>query len=195
MRRMDVVHSPNGDFLWEGTRIQMAGRPVCLFVQGLSLIAAERKVGSGRDKHQQMRQSAGTTMAFVTWRHVPRGTCHVPPREPLAKQYWLDQIFERNMAETWNFQGRCTPVGYTCHVSHDPVGSNLCPQGTFPFFSLLASGSVTLRAGVTNLAQGGTLTRAIQSSKKIWPLKFRGVKILIFRKKFISIISGRIRPK
>ena len=29
-----------------------------------------------------VRQSAGTTMAFVTWRHVPRGTCHVPPREP-----------------------------------------------------------------------------------------------------------------
>ena len=58
-----------------------------VFVQGLSLIAPERKVGSGRDKHQKMRQSAGTTMAFVTWRHVPRGTCHVPPREPLAKQY------------------------------------------------------------------------------------------------------------
>ena len=32
-----------------------------------------------------MRQSAGTTMALVTWRHVPRVTRHVPPREPFEK--------------------------------------------------------------------------------------------------------------
>ena len=83
---------------------------VCQFVQGLLLIAAERMVGFRRDKHQKMRQSAGRTMAFVTWRHVPRGTCHVPPREPLAKPYTLDKVFEKMVAETRNFQGRCTPV-------------------------------------------------------------------------------------
>ena len=32
-----------------------------------------------------MRQSAGTTMAMVTWRHVSRVTRHVPPREPFEK--------------------------------------------------------------------------------------------------------------
>ena len=117
---------------------------VCQSVQGLSLIAPERTVRFGRDKHQKMRQSAGTTMAFVTWRHVPRGTCHVPPREPLAKQYWLDKVFEKKVAETRNFQGRCTPVGYMCHVSDDSIGSKLCPQGTISFFSLMPSSSETL---------------------------------------------------
>ena len=124
---------------------------VCQYVQGLLWIAAERTVRFGRDKHQKMRQSAGTTMAFVTWRHVPRGTCHVPPREPLAKQYRKDQIFERKVAETRNFQGRCTLTWYTCHVSDDPEGSKLCPQGTFPFSSLRPSSSETLRPIDTKL--------------------------------------------
>ena len=171
MRRMDVVHSPNGDFLWGGYPNPNAG-PGCLFVSGYVcprtfVNSGRTEVRSGRDKHQKMRQSAGTTMALVTWRHVPRGTCHVPPREPLAKQYWLDKIFERKVAETRNFQGRCTPGGYTCHVSDDPEGSKLCPQGTFPFFSLMPSSSDTLRAKVTKFGTGGTLTRAIQPSKKI----------------------------
>ena len=73
--RVDFYNSA-GACLWVG-----------MSVQGLSLIAPERTVRSGRDKHQKMRQSAGTTMALVTWRHVPRGTCHVPPREPLAKPF------------------------------------------------------------------------------------------------------------
>ena len=34
---------------------------------------------------QKMRQSAGTTMAVVTWRHVSRVTRHVPPRGPFEK--------------------------------------------------------------------------------------------------------------
>ena len=146
----------NGDFLWAGSIF--ATRPglfvcqsVCQSVQGLSLITPERKVGSGRDKHQKMRQSAGTTMAFVTWRHVPRGTCHVPPREPLAKPNRKDQIFERNIAEIRNFQGWCTPVGYTCHVSDDSIGSKLCPQATVSFFSLMPSSSGTLRPIDTKL--------------------------------------------
>ena len=149
-------------------------RPACLSVsmsvQRLSLITPERMVGSGRDKHQKMRQSAGTTMTFLTWRHVPRATCHVPPREPLAKPYRKDQIFERNIAETRNFQGRCTPMGYTCHVSDDPEGSKLCPQGTFPFFSLMASGSDTLRAGVTKFGTRGDLdTRYPGEQKNLTP--------------------------
>ena len=41
-----------------------------------------------------MRQSAGTTMALVTWCHVPRGTCHVPPRKPFEK------VVDRAAAQT-----------------------------------------------------------------------------------------------
>ena len=139
----------NGDFLWVGWIF--ATRPglfvcqsVSQSVQGLLWIAPERTVRFERDKHQKMRQSAGTTMAFVTCRHVARGTCHVPPREPLAKQYSLDKVFEKKVAETQNFQGRCSPVGYTCHVSDDSIGSKLCPQGTISFFSLMPSSSETL---------------------------------------------------
>ena len=151
---MDVVHSDEWRFpLGRVDFCNSAGAclSVCMSVQGLSWITLERPFRSGRDKHQKMRQSAGTTMAFVTWRHVPRGTCHVPPREPLAKQYWLDKVFEKMVAETRNFLGRCTPVGYTCHVSDDPEGSKLCPQGTFPFSSLKPSSSETLRPIDTKL--------------------------------------------
>ena len=158
----------NGDFLWVGWIF--ATRPglfvcqsVSQSVQGLSLIAPERTVRFGRDKHQKMRQSAGTTMAFVTWRHVPRGTCHVPPREPLAKQYSLDKVFDKKVVETRNFQSRCTPVGYTCHVSDDPEGSKLCPQGTISFSSLMPSSSDTLRAGDTKFGTGVQCNKVFQN--------------------------------
>ena len=154
----------NGDFLWAGWIF--ATRPglfVCQSVQGLLLIAPERTVRFGRDKHQKMRQSAGTTMAFVTWRHVPRGTCHVPPREPLAKQYSLDKVFEKKVVETRNFQGRCTPVGYTCHVSDDPERSKLYPQGTISFSSLMPSSSDTLRAGDTKFGTGVQCNKVFQN--------------------------------
>ena len=149
----------NGDFLWAGWIFATRPAPVCQSVcvcvcqsvQGLLLIAPERTVRSGRDKHQKMRQSAGTTMAFVTWRHVPRGTCHVPPRGPLAKPYTLDKVFEKKVVETRNFQGRCTPVGYTCHVSDDSIESKLCPQGMISFFSLMPSSSETVRPIDTKL--------------------------------------------
>ena len=146
---MDKVHSEERRFTPEGIEIDI-GRmvfvceSVCESVQGLTLIAPDRRSRSGRDKHHSMRQSAGTTMALVTWRHVPRGTCHVPSREPLAKQHELDTFFEGTVAETQNLQGRCTLVWRMCHVSDDLVGSKLCPQGTIPFFSLMPSSSETL---------------------------------------------------
>ena len=163
----------NGDFLWAGWIF--ATRPglfvsqyVCQSVQGLSWITPERTVRFGRDKHQKMRQSAGTTMAFVTWRHVPRGTCHVPPREPLAKPYRKDQIFERKGTETRNFQGRCTPGGYTCRVSDDPIGSKLCPQGTISFFSLMPSSSETLRPIDTKLMPFDAVSQGLSTLKNLW---------------------------
>ena len=95
-----------------------------------------------------MRQSA-ETMALVTWCHVSRGSSHVPPREPLAKQHELDNFFEGDDAETPNFQGKYALVWHTCNVSDDPEGSKLCPQGTIFFFRLVPSSSETLGPGVT----------------------------------------------
>ena len=138
---------------------------VCLYVQGLWLIAPDRRSRSWWDKHHSMRQGAGTTMALVTWRHVPRGTCHVPPREPLAKPYGLDTFFERNIAETQNFQGTCTPRWYTCHVSHDPGGSKLCPQGMISFSSLMPSSSEPFKPRVTKFGTGVQCIKIYQGWK------------------------------
>ena len=165
---MDKVHSEERRFTPEGIEIDI-GRMVfvcmyvCLSVQGLSLIAPDRRSRSGPDKHLSMRQSAGTTMSLVTWRHVPRGTCHVPPREPLQKQHELDTFFEGTVAETWNLQGRCTLVWRMCHVSDDPVGSKLCPQGTFPFFSLMASSFETLWRNFTKFGTGVQFNKVFQN--------------------------------
>ena len=134
-----------------------------MYVQGLSLIAPDRRSRSGPDKHRSMRQSAGTTMSLVTWRHVARGTCHVPPREPLAKQHELDTFFEGTVAGTQNLQDRCTLVWRMCHVSDDPDGSKLCPQGTFPFFSLMPSSSDTLRPGDTKFGTGVQCNKVLQN--------------------------------
>ena len=158
----------NEDLLRRGLKLTLArsclsvSECVCPFVQGLSLIAPDRRSRSGRDKHHSMRQSAGTTMALVTWRHVPRSTCHVPPREPLAKQHELDTFFEGTVAETRNLQGRCTLVRRMCHVSGDLEGSKLCPQGTIPFFSLMPSSSDTLRPGDTKFGTGMQFNKGFQ---------------------------------
>ena len=93
-------------------------------------------------------------MALVTWHHVPRGTCDVPPREPLGKQHELDTFFEGTVAETQNLQGRCILVRRMCHVSGDPVGSKLCPQGTIPFFSLMPSSTDTIGPRDTKFGTG-----------------------------------------
>ena len=139
----------NGDFLWVGWIFATRPAPVCQsvsqFVQGLSWIAPERMGRSGRNKHQKMRQSAGTTMAFVTWRHVPRGTCHVPPREPLAKTLWPGYSPNGKSPRVQTFRVGAPLCGMCAFVSDDSIGSKLCPQGTISFFSLMPSSSETLR--------------------------------------------------
>ena len=52
-----------------------------------------------------MRQSAGTTMVMVTWRHVPRVRRHVPPRGPFEK--FISRLqHKRAVAGSPNFQAR-----------------------------------------------------------------------------------------
>ena len=58
---------------------------VCQCVQGLLLVGLKRLVRSGPGWYHSTRPSAGTTMAMVPGRSAARGTCHVPPREPLQK--------------------------------------------------------------------------------------------------------------
>ena len=52
-------------------------------------------------------------------------------------RYYESKFFEEEVAENPNLWGRCALVWYKCHVSNDPEGSKLCPQGTISFFSLM----------------------------------------------------------
>ena len=134
---------------------------VCLSVQGLSLIAPERLGRSGRNKHQKMRQSAGTTMALVTWCHVPRGTCHVPPRKPFEK------VVDRAAAQT----GRVRELKLSGNVhpgrGHVPCKLRLnrvkiMPSGHDFIFSLMPSSSDTLRARDTKFGTGVQCSKVYQ---------------------------------
>ena len=115
----------------------------------LSSIAAERMVGSGRDQAHSMRQSTSTTMACVTWRYVPRGTCHVPPREPLRKQALGKNFRMGGRRDPKLGRGTCALVWHTYHVSDNPKGSKYCPQGAILFFILMPCSSDTLGPRVT----------------------------------------------
>ena len=126
---------------------------VCLYVCPRTFVNNSGTDGPrfGRDKHQKMRQSAGTTMAFVTWRHVPRGTCHVPPREPLAKPFAPGYSPNGKSPRVQTFRVGAPRCGMCAFVSDDSIGSKLCPQGTISFFSLMPSSSETLRPIDTKL--------------------------------------------
>ena len=112
----------------------------------LSSIAAERMVGSGREQAHSMRQSAGTTMICVPWRHMSRDTCRRV--NPYENKRW-GKILEGEIAETPNLQGKCALVWNTNHVSDDPEGSKLCPQGAISFFSSMPCSSDALGPRVT----------------------------------------------
>ena len=157
---------------------------VSLCVQAFRSIAPDRRSRSGRDRHQKMRQSAGTTMALVTWRHVSRVTRHVPPREPFEKfsntaaaqtggrrEPKLSR--QKGLGMTWVPWGRTAPRVQKCARRAHFCISAFCPLAPIPF-----------ELGTPNLAQGGTLTRTIQPHKNFWPPKIRRSKFLgnkIFR--------------
>ena len=61
---------------------------------------------------------AGEALSSIA---AERMACHVPPREPLRKRA-LGKIFEEEVAETPNLQGKCALVWQTYHVSDDPEG-------------------------------------------------------------------------
>ena len=61
----------------------------------------------------------------------------------------------------------CTMVRRTCPVSDDPEGSKLCPQGTFPFSSLMPSSSDTFGARDTKFGTGVQCNKVFQNFEKL----------------------------
>ena len=75
-----------------------------------------------------------------------RATCRRV--NPYENKRW-GKIFEGEVAETPNLQGKFAPVWHMYHVSDDPKGWKCCPQGAISFFSLMPSSSDTLGHRVT----------------------------------------------
>ena len=61
----------------------------------------------------------------------------------------------------------CTMVRRTCPVSDDPEESKLCPQGTFPFSSLMPSSSDTFGARDTKFGTGVQCNKVFQNFEKL----------------------------
>ena len=83
-------------------------------------------------------------MAAVTWRYVPPGTCHVPPREPFEKccvrvAAQTGSGREPKLSGQKRLGLNCVPFGESA-----PRGQN-CARGQYCFFSLMPSSSDTLR--------------------------------------------------
>ena len=115
---------------------------VSLCVQAFRSIAPDRRSRSGRDRHQKMRQSAGTTMVLVAWRHVPRVTRHVPPREPFEKKTNTRPNGGWPGAQAFRPEGPWSDLN--AMGSNCPEGAKVRRQGALLHFRLLPSISDTL---------------------------------------------------
>ena len=108
-------------------------------------MAPERLGRSGRETAHSMRRNGGTTMAAVTWRYVPPGTCHVPPCEPFEKccvrvAGQTGSGREPKLSGQKRLGLNCVPFGESA-----PMGQICAPRGQYCFFSLMPSSSDTLR--------------------------------------------------
>ena len=82
-------------------------------------------------------------MAAVTWRYVPRGTCHVPQHEPFEK-CCVRAAAQTGSGREPKLSGQ-KRLGLNCDIRRIiPEGSKLCPQEAISFFSLMPSSSDTL---------------------------------------------------
>ena len=113
-------------------------------VQGLSSIAPDRRSRSGRDKHQKMRQSSGTAMVYVTWRHVSRVTRHVPPRKKCAKKVYHPYSPNGGWPGAQTFRPEGPRSDLSVMGSNSPEGAKVRPQGALLHFRLLPSSSDTV---------------------------------------------------
>ena len=86
------------------------------------------------------------------------------------------------VAQTQNLQGTCILVWHMCHVSFDPEGSKLIPQGSISFFSLMPSSSDTLWRNFTKFGTRVQCNKDFQNMYKLGGWKIGGSKFRIFKK-------------
>ena len=110
---------------------------------------------------------------------MARSTCHRV--NPYENKSW-GKIFEGDIAETPNLEGKCALVWDMYHVSDDPEGSKLCPQGAISFFSPMPSSSDALGPRVTKFGTQVKTNKGYSSIQILGGPKIRAVKILDFRK-------------
>ena len=155
-----TVGASSGQWLyWGGCRTRAWKWPAEARV---SWIAAERPGRSGCEMAHLMRRNSGTSMVAVTWRHVPRGMCHVPPREPFEKCCF------RAAAQTGS--GREPKIsgqkrlGVNCVELGElaPRGQNCVPGGNFICSTFCPLARTTLDLGTPNLVHGCTWARTIR---------------------------------
>ena len=128
----------------------------------VSWIAPERPGRPGRETAHSMRRNSATSMAAFTWHHVPRGMCHVPPREPFEKCCF------RAAAQTGSgrepkLSGQ-KRLGMNCiSLENQPRGVKIvAPGGNFIFSAFCPLARTPLNLGTPNLVHGCTWARAIR---------------------------------
>ena len=100
---------------------------------------------------------------------------------PYENKRW-GKIFKGEIAETPNLQGKCALVWNTYHVSDDPEGSRLCPQGTISFFSPMPSSSDALGPRVTKFGTQVKTNTGYSSIQILGVRKLGGSKFWTFEK-------------
>ena len=118
--------------------------------------------------------------------HVARSTCRRV--NPYENKRW-GKIFEGEIAEIPKLQGKCALVWNMYHVSDDPEGSTLCPQGAISFFSPMPSSSDALGPRVTKY---GT---QVKTNKGYSPIQILGVQKLGGSKFWIFEILDILKKK
>ena len=135
-------------------------------------------------------------MAAVTWRHVPRGMCHVPPREPFEKCCFRATVQtgsgrEPKLSGQKRLGLNCVQLGESA-----PRGQNCAPRLQFYLFSLLPSSSDTLGPGDPKF---GTRVHVSKDYPNMHNLEVQklGVKILDFLNFYFLVFLSFfiIRPK
>ena len=119
-------------------------------------------------------------MAAVMWRHVPRGMCHVPPREPFEKCCFRAAARtgsgrEPKLSGQKRLGLNCVPLGESA-----PRGQNCAPRGQSYFFSLLLSSSDTLGPRDPKFGTRVHVSKGYPNMHNLGGSKIRESKFLIF---------------
>ena len=119
-------------------------------------------------------------MAADTWRCVPPGTCHVPPREPFEKccvrvAAQTGSGREPKLSGQKRLGLNCVPFGESA-----PRGQNCTPRGQYCFFILMPFSSDTLRPRDPKFGTRMHVNKDYPNMHNLGGFKNKGVKILDF---------------